>query len=140
MSSCIYCGEDDAKLHSLMIKVCDLSFSTLFLFKDQNHKGRCIVACKKHVNEIFELTDDERNMFFADVAKVAKAQKEIWGPNKINYGIFGDKMPHFHVHLAPKYDGGLQWGQFFTDAGLTPKLLSDDEYQDIIEKLKSKVL
>lgn len=139
MSDCMYCEEND-KLKSLMIKICDLSFSTLYLFKDQNHKGRCIVACKKHVHEIFELSDEERNMFFADVAKVAKAQKELFGADKINYGIFGDKMPHFHVHMVPKYEGALQWGGFFNDAGITPKYLSDEEYAALMDKIKAAVL
>lgn len=52
-------------------------------------------------------------MFFYDVSVVAKAIWEIWHPNKINYVTFGDLVPH--VHVVPKYAGGLDWGIPFND-------------------------
>ena len=50
-NDCFYCTKDE-RLDSLMMEVCELSASTLYLFKDQTYKGRCIVACKEHKREI----------------------------------------------------------------------------------------
>ena len=66
-------GEDDELLGQFGIYICGLSVSSLILFKEQSHPGRCIVAYKDHVSEIVDLSDDERNAFFSDVSRAAKA-------------------------------------------------------------------
>ena len=45
----------------------------MILFKEQSKPGRCIVAYKDHVSEIVDISDDDRNRFFADVTKAARA-------------------------------------------------------------------
>ena len=37
----------------------------LYVFKEQSKRGRVILAHKKHVSELIELTDEERNDYFA---------------------------------------------------------------------------
>lgn len=51
-------------LEQFGIYICDLSVSTLILFKEQSHRGRCIVAYKDHVSEIVDISDEDRNAFF----------------------------------------------------------------------------
>lgn len=70
--NCGYCvgGEPLAKLG---IKICDLDVSQLILFKEQSKPGRVIVAYNEHVSEIVNISDEQRNRFFADVNRVAKA-------------------------------------------------------------------
>ena len=58
--NCAYCMENEL-LDAFGIKICELSQSKLYLFKEQSHKGRVIVAHKKHVSEIIDLTKEERN-------------------------------------------------------------------------------
>jgi diadenosine tetraphosphate (Ap4A) HIT family hydrolase len=118
-----------------MIEVCDLSVSTLFLFREQSHPGRCVVAYKDHVNELFELSDENRNQFMADVAKVASAISKAFSPAKINYGAYSDKLPHLHFHLVPKYIDGLSYGSTFE---MNPQIiyLSDSEYEAVILRIK----
>ena len=55
--NCLYCTRN-ALQKELMIEICDLKVSTLFLFKEQSYPGRCVVAYKDHVNELFELNDE----------------------------------------------------------------------------------
>jgi len=101
---CLYCQRNELQ-KSLTIEVCNLSTSTLFLFKEQSHPGRCVVEYKDHVKEPFELSAEDRNAFMADVCKVAAAIQKAFLPAKINYGAYSDKLPHLHFHLVPKYDG-----------------------------------
>ena len=84
-NNCGYCvgGEPLAKFG---IKICDLSVSQLILFKEQSHLGRCIVAYKDHVSEIVDISDEDRNAFFADVNRAAKAIHKAFNPDKVNYG------------------------------------------------------
>ena len=130
---CLYCQRNELQ-KSLMIEICDLSASTLFLFKEQSHPGRCVVAYKNHVKELFELSETDRNAFMADVCKVATAIQNAFSPEKINYGAYSDKLPHLHFHLVPKYVDGFEFGGIFE---MNPQkvYLSDAEYASTIEKI-----
>lgn len=136
-NNCLYCQRNELQ-KSLMIEICDLKVSTLFLFREQTHRGRCVVAFKNHVNELFELTEEERNLFMADVCNVAKAMSNAFKPTKINYGAYSDKLPHLHFHLVPKYEDGVGFGGTFE---MNPQkvYLSDAEYSEVIEKIVNQL-
>ena len=68
---CLYCQNNET-LHNLMIEIAQLSVSRVFLFKEQTYRGRCLVSYKDHVNDLNELSDEDRNAFMADVARVRK--------------------------------------------------------------------
>ena len=98
-----------------------------------------IVASKLHVSELTALTDEERNAFFADVDRVAKALHALYSPTKVNYGAYGDTGHHLHFHLVPKYaDDEFEWGGVFA---MNPKrrYLSDDEYATMIADIRSRI-
>lgn len=133
--NCGYCAGGEA-LAKFGIKICDLTVSQLILFKEQSHPGRCIVAYKDHVSELIDISDEERNLFFADVARASKAIHKVFNPDKVNYGAYGDGGCHLHMHLVPKYKDEFEWGQTFV---MNPdKLhLTDEEYNEIIKKIKA---
>ena len=142
--SCFYC-EKDERLLALMTPLTELQWSDVYLFNDQKHKGRCVVALKDHHDEMFELDDEQRSGFFAEVSLVAHAIANYTKADKINYAIYGDIVSHFHVHLVPKHRDGLQWGGPFTDT--LPKVtLSAEEFKAVgdgllgeLEKLKKEL-
>lgn len=136
-SECLYCQNNDT-LKSLMIKICDLSVSQLFLFKEQSHLGRCNVVYKDHGIDFHELSEGQRNAFMADVAKVGKAITAAFSPDKINYGAYADTLSHLHMHVVPKYKGGFGFGGIF-EMNPQKTLLSDVEYAEIIEKIKASL-
>ena len=120
------------------IKICDLRVSQLILFKEQSHPGRVIVAYKDHVSELVDLSDEERDLFFSDVARAAKALHKTFRPDKINYGAYGDGGCHLHFHLVPKYKDEFEWGGVFAMNPGAVKL-SDAEYAEMIEKIKANL-
>ena len=132
--NCSYCGNQEA-LDAFGIKICDLEVSQLILFKEQSHPGRCIVAYKDHVSEITDISDAERDAFFADVNRAAKAIHKVFRPEKLNYGAYGDTGCHLHMHLVPKYKDGFEWGGTF-EMNPQQKFLTDAEYDEMIEKIK----
>lgn len=133
--NCAYCmqGELVAKFGYL---ACELEHSFIYIFKEQSNPGRLIVAHKKHVSEIIELTDEERNAYFAEIAMVSKAMHKAWNPDKVNYGAYGDTGHHLHFHLVPKYEGGSEWGGTFTmNSG---KVMADDaKCEELAEQLRT---
>ena len=133
--ACLYCTNNET-LHNLMIEIAHLGVSRAFLFKEQTYHGRCLVAYDGHVNDLNELSDEQRNAFMADVVRMTRAMQKVFNPEKINYGAYSDKLCHLHFHLAPKYVDGPDYGGVFQ---MNPGkvYLSDEEYAEMIEKLKA---
>jgi ATP adenylyltransferase len=136
---CFYCTKD-ARLTQLMIEVCELPHSTVYLFRNQFFAGRCVVAFKGHKRELYELTPAERAGFMDDVARVAAAQNQLFHPDKINYAIFGDEVSHVHFHVVPKYRNNSEWGRPFPVNPDAKKTLSDAEYAALVTRLQQQLL
>ncbi len=91
-------AEDD---HGIVIA--NLTFSRLFLAKNQFVKGYCVLICHRHVIEPFELSAEERASYFDDLARVGDALQKAFNADKMNYNILGNVIPHLHTHLLPRY-------------------------------------
>jgi diadenosine tetraphosphate (Ap4A) HIT family hydrolase len=135
--NCGYCVRGEA-LDKFGIFICELDVSSLILFKEQSKPGRVIVAYRDHVSELVDISDEERNRYFADVARVARALHRAFHPKKVNYGAYGDTGCHLHFHLVPKYEGGDEFGGVFQ---MNPGkvYLTDGEYAEMIEKIKANL-
>lgn len=131
--NCAYCGNDQV-LAGFGYPICEMDNALLYVFKEQSNKGRVILAAKRHVGDITEMTDEERNGFFSDMNKVATALHKLYHPDKINFGAYGDTSGHCHFHLVPKYKGSEEFGGIFQMN--TGKLMFDDEQ---CEKLAAEI-
>jgi diadenosine tetraphosphate (Ap4A) HIT family hydrolase len=137
-SECLYCQKNET-LDSLMIKICDLGVSQLFLFREQTYHGRCNVVYKDHDVDFHELDEEQRSAFMRDVASAGAAVKKAFGPARVNYGSYADKISHLHVHIVPKYMDGPDFGSIFE---MNPRkvYLSDEEYEAVIGRIKAEIL
>ena len=135
--NCANCVEGEL-LDAFGIKICELESSKVYLFKEQSHLGRVIVAHKKHVSELVELSQEELHLYFDEVAKVANVLHKLFQPEKVNYGAYGDTGHHLHFHLVPKYKDGYEWGGVFA---MNPgeKYLTEQEYAELVEKIKNEL-
>ncbi len=134
--NCAYCMKDENP--SLYLKFGYFAFETptsnVYIFREQSHKGRCIVAYKDHVSEIVNISQNESTAFLADVRNVSKAIHKAFNPVKVNYGAYGDTGCHLHMHLCPKYKDEFEWGGVFE---MNPHRLelSDEELDKIAKNL-----
>lgn len=135
--NCAYCVEGEL-LDAFGIKICELESSKVYLFKEQSHLGRVIVAHKKHVSELVELSREELHLYFDEIAKVANVLHKLFQSEKVNYGAYGDTGHHLHFHLVPKYKDGYEWGGVFA---MNPgeKYLTEEEYTELVEKIKNEL-
>jgi len=136
-SLCLYCTDNQIQ-KDLMIPIAKLSVSRAFLFREQTYYGRCLVAFDRHVNDLNELSDEDRNAFMSDVVKVTRAMQKVFNPEKINYGAYSDKLCHLHFHLAPKYADGPDFGGVFQ---MNPGkvYLKEEAYSEMIERIRKEL-
>ncbi len=137
-SNCPYCMKGKL-VGEFGIEICELPTSVVYLFKEQSHSGRIIVAHKEHVGEIVDLSEEERNLFIKDVNYAASAIHKLFHPQKMNYGAYGDKGHHLHFHLVPKYENHFEWGETF-EMNPAKRYLSELEYNILVEKIKNEIV
>ena len=94
--SCQYC-EKGADLLEKMLPICSYRNADIYLFRDQTHKGKCIVAYRDHKKEWYELSGSEQADLIAAVAATAKAVQKLFHADKINYATYGDLLSHLHI-------------------------------------------
>ena len=138
MSDCIYCQKDEG-LMQLMIPICTLQASEVYLFKDQLYPGRCVVALKEHKRELFELDHIAISDYMREVAIIAQSLQHICQPDKLNYAVYGDIVDHFHIHLVPKYKNGFGWGQPFQSHPDIAVKLEDYKYQQRCREIEMQI-
>ncbi len=63
--------------------------------------GYTVVFAKHHLVEPFELKGAEGDAWWNDCMLVARALRDVFQPEKMNYEIHGNTIPHLHLHLFP---------------------------------------
>lgn len=132
-AGCNYCDKNDA-MKANAYEIASLPTSIVYLFREQSHPGRIIVTHKDHIEDVADMTDAQRDAFFADVARAARALKAAFKPDKINYAVYGDLVRHLHFHLVPKYRDQFEWGGGF-EMNPKKKVLSDAECEEVGKKI-----
>ncbi len=103
--SCPLCGPPERRV------VAVLPSGRVELVNDEDFRGYCILVHRRHVTELFELSQAERSRFVEDVTLVARVLEEQLRPAKINYEVLGNIVPHLHCHVVPRYPDDGYWGQ-----------------------------
>ena len=101
-----------------------------FLDINPNSTGHTLCIPKKEVDKLFDLDDETYKGLMIFSKKIAEALKKAVDCQRIGISVIGLEVPHVHVHLIPinKMD----------DMSFNSKIkLSDDEFVDIMEKIKS---
>ena len=141
MGSCQYC-ERDERFRPLLFEVCQLSCSTVFLCKDQTLPGRCTIMYQDHCKELYEIPEEKRNAYMQDVCALQETLVELFQPAKLNTAYYGDKCPHVHFTICPKYEDKLGWGGPFVNfpAEEVRVFLTEDQYRQRMDSIRTLVL
>lgn len=116
--------------------IADLSFSRLRLARNQFVAGYCVLICRRHVGEPYDLTEEERGMFFDDMAAAGRALDRVFNPLKMNFNILGNAVPHLHAHILPRYYGDPAPHRPI-DPSADQVFLSEHEYAERVELIRA---
>lgn len=99
MENCVFCK-------ILNKEIPDYTFwenEDAFAFLDITPKviGHSLVVPKKHIDYIFDLSDEELAKLMAAAKKIAKVLKDFTGKKRVCVIVEGFAVPHVHVHLIP---------------------------------------
>ncbi|WP_431803187.1 HIT family protein [Halobacillus andaensis] len=74
-------------------------------------KGLIIVAAKRHIKCLDELTEDERLDYINVLTRIRKAQREALGIDYVYYFYNEDTSHHFHTWMVPRYEWMYKFGR-----------------------------
>jgi diadenosine tetraphosphate (Ap4A) HIT family hydrolase len=122
---CVMCHrwETDADL-----RITEFEHSYLILNRDQFFPGYCLLFAKLHVTELFHLDKVVRQGMLEDVNRTAAALAQLFKPDKINYELLGNMVPHIHWHLVPRFSSDPLWPRPIWAEPHAEKLLEPDAY------------
>lgn len=138
-SNCLICQRiQDIKNDKNPFFVKELKTGYVVLEDNQFYKGYTIFLCKKHVFELHELDEEFKNEFLKEMSNVSEAVFKAFKPVKLNYELLGNKDPHLHWHIIPRYknDPNLQMPVWVMERSKRAKNNKDKD----MKKLKTRLL
>ncbi|MEP7359770.1 MAG: HIT family protein, partial [Anaerolineales bacterium] len=110
MDNCSLCPPRPAS-NAHTLEVAPLSISTLYLRRDQRFRGYCLLTIDaRHATGLEELTAAEYNAFMSDLHQAVRAVRLAVTPDHMNYECLGNRSPHLHWHIIPRYRDDPRWG------------------------------
>ena len=97
MSNCELCDNPGGEL------IWQDGFCRVIHLNDADYPGFCRVILDRHIKEMSDLEAHERERLMATVFGVEQAVRDIMRPDKINLASLGNKTPHLHWHIIPRY-------------------------------------
>ena len=106
---------------------------------DQYFRGYSFVTLKWHAEELYHLTDKDRKSFLDDMSKVVTALAKTFSPDKMNYELLGNGIPHLHWHLVPRYKTDPMWGRPIWTGSRQRRRITRDESDAMVARIRSKL-
>ena len=110
MAACELCAKPGGEL------IWQDEFCRVVRVDDVDYPGFCRVILNRHTREMSDLQAGERERLMAVVFVVEQAVREVLQPEKINLASLGNKTPHLHWHVIPRFKADRHfpnpiWGQ-----------------------------
>ncbi|MFP7299288.1 HIT family protein [Neobacillus niacini] len=74
-------------------------------------EGLVILASKRHIKCLDELTEEERNDYINLMTIIRKAQRKVLGIDYVYYFYNEDTTHHFHTWMVPRYEWMKEFGR-----------------------------
>lgn len=96
-------------------------FCRVVLLNDTDYPAYCRIELIEHIKEMTDLAPQDRARTMKVVFAVETAMREVIQPDKINLASLGNKTPHMHWHIIPRFDDdkhfpNSHWGEARNDA------------------------
>jgi diadenosine tetraphosphate (Ap4A) HIT family hydrolase len=104
-TDCIFCRGAGADAELERVEVWQDSHWRLTVSLSSEVAGFAYLEPKRHISHVHALDGEEAGSFGVALAKCTKALKDATGSEVVYIYIFGDGVPHLHLHLAPHRAG-----------------------------------
>ncbi len=136
MISCAICDRSEGEM------IWSDNIFRVVLLDHQDYRGYCRVELIDHKKEMTDLNEALRSKLMTCVFKVEEILKVIFKPEKINLASLGNKTPHIHWHVIPRFKEdphfpNSHWGEKLIE-GLH-QAISVEEKKELIRLLNQSL-
>ena len=118
-------------------------FCRVVLLHDTDYPAYCRVELVAHVKEMTDLPPADRARTMKVVFAVESAVREVIQPDKINLASLGNKTPHMHWHVLPRFESdkhfpNSHWAEAMRDSEGQPlsAAVRDQLQKIVIERVE----
>jgi diadenosine tetraphosphate (Ap4A) HIT family hydrolase len=117
-------------------------FCRVVLLNDADYPAYCRVELLAHVKEMSDLPPIARARMMQVVFAVETAVREVIQPDKINLASLGNKTPHVHWHVIPRFSHdkhfpNSHWGEAVRESHMPQ--LNATQKQLLADKIKAHI-
>lgn len=117
-------------------------FCRVVLLNDADYPAYCRVELIEHIKEMTDLAPMQRARMMKTVFAVETALRENFNPDKINLASLGNKTPHVHWHVIPRFENdkhfpNSHWGDAVRDGNAVA--LDEIGVKKLTEKVSSLI-
>lgn len=117
-------------------------FCRVVLLQDVDYPAYCRVELLSHVKEMTDLAPQDRARTMRVVFAVETAVRETIQPDKINLASLGNKTPHMHWHVIPRFETdkhfpNSHWGKALRNTSTQP--LTAEQIKTLTANVKAHV-
>ena len=117
-SACRLCAEGRLDEIDGRIRFFSSRWSDAYLHLRGVQRGYAAVIWRgRHVVEPTALTREEAMEFWFDLLQVGRAMQIVYRPLKMNYQLLGNRIPHLHWLVAPRFVEDVAPGDPLPGAG-----------------------
>lgn len=103
-------------------------------------RGLCYLEPKRHINDITELDGIEAKEFGTVLSSVSRAIKRSMNSELVYVYLYGDHIPHLHIHLAPHSSGdAFQNSILKHEQNMSEDLLGEDELDSMVSSVNAQI-
>ena len=117
-------------------------FCRAVLLNDADYPAYCRVELLEHIKEMTDLPPPQRARMMKTVFAVELALREVTQADKINLASLGNKTPHIHWHVIPRFKNdkhfpNSHWSEAMREG--KPFSLNADAIEILKQKIKAHI-
>lgn len=117
-------------------------FCRVVLLQDEDYPAYCRVELLSHIKEMTDLEPQQRARVMKTVFAVEMALRELFNPTKINLASLGNKTPHIHWHIIPRFEHdkhfpNSHWGEALRES--QPSQLDQKKIAELSSKVNAHI-
>ena len=132
MKDCIFCKIVNKEIPCNKIYE-DEDFLAFLDIRPLN-QGHSLVIPKKHYRWVWDL--ENFGNYFEWIKKIERGMEKSLKPKRVLVLVFGDEVPHAHVHLVPRFENDGHKGTIDLN---NIKEVSKEEMNKIAEKINKNI-
>ncbi|MDD3463008.1 MAG: HIT family protein [Sulfurospirillaceae bacterium] len=110
-----------------------------YILKENSHIPWVKIFSQKPYKELSQCDEQTKNALLTCMLEVEKAMLEFYNPTKINIAIFGNYVPHVHIHVMARFELDSHFPESMWGVKQREAQIELCDFEDFMEFLKKRL-